>query len=44
VEFLAGAFMAVLTWWLDEGATLPPEEIDGIVRRLVMQGLAMKLA
>ncbi len=44
VEFLAGAFMAVLTWWLDEGAMLPPEEIDGIVRRLVMQGLAIKLA
>ena len=44
VEFLAGAFMAVLTWWLDEGATLPPEEIDGIVRRLVMRGLAIRLA
>jgi len=42
VEFLAGAFMAVLTWWLDEGATLPPEEIDGIVRRLVMRGLAIR--
>ncbi len=42
VEFVAGAFMAVLTWWLDEGATLPPEEIDGIVRRLVMRGLAIR--
>ena len=39
-EYVAGAFMAVLTWWLDHGAKLPPQEVDLIVRRLVMQGLA----
>src|SRR6266571_2956756 len=39
-EYVAGAFMAVLTWWLDHGAKLPPQEVDVIVRRLVMQGLA----
>ena len=39
-EYVAGAFMAVLTWWLDHGARLPPQEVDVIVRRLVMQGLA----
>ena len=39
-QYIAGAFMSVLTWWLDQGAQLPPEEVDTIVRRLVMQGLA----
>ena len=42
-EYVAGAFMAVLTWWLDRGAELPPQEVDGIVRRLVMRGLAAEL-
>jgi len=40
LEYIAGAFMAVLTWWLDHGAKLPPQEVDIIFRRLVMQGLA----
>jgi hypothetical protein len=35
--------MAVLIWWLDHGATVPPQEVDGIVRRLVMRGLAAEL-
>ena len=43
VESIAGAFMAVLTWWLDRGAKLPPQEVDVIFRRLVMQGLAAEL-
>ncbi len=43
VEYIAGAFMAVLTWWLDHGAKLPPQEVDEIVRRLVMQGVAAEL-
>ena len=42
-EYIAGAFMAVLTWWLDRGATLPPQEVDAIFRRLVMPGLASEL-
>jgi AcrR family transcriptional regulator len=42
-QFIAGAFMAVLIWWLDHGATVPPQEVDGIVRRLVMRGLAAEL-
>jgi len=42
-QYIAGAFMAVLTWWLDQGARLPPEEVDGIFRRLVMEGLAAEL-
>jgi hypothetical protein len=39
VQFIAGAFMAVLSWWLDQGATLPPAEVDVLLRRLVMRGL-----
>ena len=35
--------MSVLTWWLDRGAKLPPEEVDGIFRRLTMQGLTAEL-
>ncbi len=43
VEYIAGAFMAVLTWWLEQGAKLPPQEVDSIFRRLVLQGLAPEL-
>jgi len=39
VQYIAGAFMAVLTWWLDQGANLPPEEVDAIFRQLVLQGV-----
>jgi len=42
-EYIAGAFMSVLTWWLDHDARLPPQEVDTIFRRLVMQGLAPEL-
>jgi AcrR family transcriptional regulator len=43
VEYIAGAFMAVLTWWLEHAAKLPPEEVDAVFRRLVMKGLAAEL-
>ncbi len=43
-QFVAGAFMSVLAWWLDHGARLSPAEVDVIFRRLVMQGLAAELA
>lgn len=42
-QYVAGAFMSVLTWWLDHGAELPPADVDLIFRRLVMQGLAGEL-
>ena len=34
VQFVVGAYMAVLTWWLDGGAKLPPQQIDAMFRRL----------
>jgi hypothetical protein len=35
--------MAVLIWWLDHGATVSPQEVDDIFRRLVLRGLAAEL-
>ena len=42
-QYVAGAFMAVLTWWLDHGAQMPPADVDLIVRRLVTPGLTAGL-
>jgi AcrR family transcriptional regulator len=39
VQYVVGAFMAVMTWWLDGGAKLPPERIDAIFRRLATEGI-----
>jgi AcrR family transcriptional regulator len=39
VQYLVGAYMAVLTWWLDDGAKLPPEQIDAIFRGIANRGL-----
>lgn len=40
VEYVVGAYMAVLTWWLDKGAKLPPERMDAMFRRLVTVGVS----
>jgi AcrR family transcriptional regulator len=39
VRYLVGAYLAVLTWWLDGGAKLPSSEMDAIFRRLAEDGL-----
>jgi AcrR family transcriptional regulator len=39
VQYIVGAYMAVLTWWLDGGAKLPPQRIDEMFRHLVIQGI-----
>lgn len=38
VQYVVGAYMAVMTWWLDRGAKLPPHRVDAMFRRLVMEG------
>jgi AcrR family transcriptional regulator len=38
-QHVAGAFMAVMTWWLDVGTKLSAEEVDATFRRIVMEGL-----
>jgi AcrR family transcriptional regulator len=39
VQYVVGAYMAVLTWWLDGGAKLPPEQVDAAFRRLATDGV-----
>lgn len=39
VQFLVGAYLAVLTWWLDAGAKLPPRRVDEIFRGLALGGI-----
>jgi AcrR family transcriptional regulator len=39
VEYVIGAYMAVLIRWLDGGAKLPPERVDTMFRRLTTEGL-----
>lgn len=40
VQFVVGAFMAVMTGWLDDGAKLPPHRIDAMFRSLATQGIS----
>jgi AcrR family transcriptional regulator len=39
VQYVVGAYMAVLTWWLDGGAKLPAQQIDAMFRRLATEGI-----
>lgn len=39
VQYVVGAYMAVLTWWLDKGAKLAPERVDAMFRRLLTEGV-----
>jgi AcrR family transcriptional regulator len=39
IQYLSGAFMGVLTWWLDHGARPGLEEVDEQFRELVTRGL-----
>lgn len=43
VHYLVGAFMSLLTWWLDSGAKLAPERLDAIFRTLTTKGLTRAL-
>lgn len=40
VQYIVGAYMAVLTWWLDGGAKLPPQRINDMFQRLATDGIA----
>lgn len=39
-EYLAGAFMAVLAWWLEEGLPSPSEEMDRLYQTMSTGALA----
>ena len=39
-EYVASTFVLVLNWWLDKKMPLPPKEINGLFRDLVLPTLA----
>jgi AcrR family transcriptional regulator len=39
IEFIVGALWSSIVWWMDAGCTLPPAEIDGHFRQLVLPAL-----
>ena len=40
VRFVVGAFLAVLSWWLDEEAEHSVDEVEAIFQRLALGGVA----
>jgi AcrR family transcriptional regulator len=40
VQHIVGAYMAVLTWWLEGGAKMPARRMDEVFRRLMIEGIA----
>ena len=38
VEFIVGAFMSILVWWLKNGAALSPKRIDQMFRQMIVNG------
>ena len=43
-QYLVGAFMAVLTWWLDRGAKPTAEDMDRTFRSLALNGFGPRAA
>lgn len=39
VRYVVGAYTAVLIWWLDGGAKLPPQRVDAMFHRLAIDGI-----
>ena len=39
LQFIVGAFMSVLIWWLDKNARLSPEQVDSAFRSLALSGI-----
>jgi AcrR family transcriptional regulator len=44
VQFIAGAYLAVMTWWLDRGRRAAPEEINARFMHLARGSLAVAQA
>lgn len=40
-QYVVGAYMAVLTWWLEGGTKLPPDQIDAMFHRLATEGISI---
>jgi AcrR family transcriptional regulator len=43
-KYLAAAFVLVLDWWMDNGVSLPPREVNDLFLRLVSPAVATFLA
>ncbi|MDX8494066.1 TetR/AcrR family transcriptional regulator [Mesorhizobium sp. VK22B] len=39
VQFVSGAFLAVLAWWIAEGASLSVPQIDELFQRMAAEGI-----
>jgi len=44
VQYIVGAYMAVMTWWLDGGAKIASHRIDAMFRRLAIEGMPSSFA
>ena len=44
VRYLVGAYISVLTWWLDRGAEPPPRAMDEMFRQLATNGALRHLS
>jgi AcrR family transcriptional regulator len=43
VQFIVGAFLTVLTWWLERKARPAPAQVDALFRRLVIAGIGRSI-
>jgi AcrR family transcriptional regulator len=41
-SFMAGSFLALVRWWLDNKMIYPPEEMDRMFRKLALPGIMPK--
>jgi AcrR family transcriptional regulator len=39
IQFVVGALMSILTWWLEGGSNLKPAQVDAIFRRLTVPAI-----
>ena len=42
-NFIAGSFLTLLKWWLENKMTYSPEEMDRLFRRLAIEGIESKI-
>jgi len=38
-NFIAGSFLTLLKWWLENKMAYSPEEMDAMFRKLIMTGI-----
>jgi AcrR family transcriptional regulator len=43
IQFVVGAFLTVLTWWLERRPKLTPSQVDRIFRHLVIKGIGPQI-